>query len=243
MKCSTIFTAAPLFGLFAGAIASPAARNADVEKRSAVAQAAPPVAVVAERQVDPVYDILSQLYSDIKVRTGAISQLTPCSSSPSCITHETHKLTHPRTHPNLDSTAKAVPADADQEAKEVAAESINTDIATITSLVQDATADIYSLASDKKRREEVQLEARQLDPAAIVLLFGLILTEISGALNLAITAVGLGLIAAYTNPLTTALSGLILGLKLVVDGLLLLVQTLLDGILVGLTIALAGLQF
>lgn len=163
------------------------------------------------------FAIVSQLYSDIKQYTAVIN-----------------------------STAAAYP-DASPEDQAAASATFTSAIASINTLVVEATSSIKALPDTPatKRALEVitAISKRQVvdDPTGLAGELVLILLEVGGALNNIIAILGLTATLAFLGPLVGSLSLLLASLVPVVDNLLALVQAILDGLLIGLSAALAGL--
>jgi len=129
------------------------------------------------------------------------------------------------------SSLNSLSSDADKAAAIV---SLTNDISSITAAVKAATAKVPLTA----------LLTRQTsgsDPTAIGALITALLVAISNAVNGIVASLGLTAALGLLEPLTGALSNLLLALEVVVDDLLTIVQELVDGLLTALSAALAGL--
>ncbi|KAK7190775.1 hypothetical protein DPSP01_006621 [Paraphaeosphaeria sporulosa] len=166
-----------------------------------------------------VVSVLSDLYANVQVYTGAINAtlatLTPSSSL-------------------LEKTA-AVPK---------VGESLNS----ITKAITDATGSINDLAASKSTTEAEKrgveaashpVEKRQVDTATVLLT--LIIVEIFATIAGAIAILGLAALLIYINPLTGAIAALILAVQLLLNVVLASVTLLLNTLLAGLALTIGGL--
>ncbi|KAL6715419.1 hypothetical protein ACLMJK_006380 [Lecanora helva] len=146
----------------------------------------------------------------------------------------------------INSTAASLSADSSATDKATAGDTFTSAIASINTLVVDATTSIKALPdSPEKKRALAGLVKRQADPTGLAAELALLIEEIGGALNNIIATLGLtnrtAATLSFLGPLVGSLSGLLASLIPVVNNLLALVQALLDGVLGGLSLALAGL--
>ena len=123
----------------------------------------------------------------------------------------------------------------------------------ITSAVRSTTSDFRDLApanatqpsnSEAEKRSSVEVEPkktvkRQL--IAISALLSLIIVEIFATVTAAVAILGLAGLLVYLNPLTVAVSALILAVQLVLDVVLVGVIALLNGLLTSLALGVSGL--
>ncbi|KAI4188459.1 MAG: hypothetical protein L6R41_002138 [Letrouitia leprolyta] len=164
------------------------------------------------------FAIVSQLYTDIKQYTAVIN-----------------------------STAASLTPDSSLEDKAAAGEKFTSAIASINTLVVDATTSIKALPDTPATKRALEaitpISKRQVvdDPTGLAGELVLILLEVGGALNNIIAILGLTATLSFLGPLVGSLSLLLASLVPVVDNLLALVQAILDGLLIGLSAALAGL--
>ncbi|MCJ1277621.1 hypothetical protein MMC21_005435 [Puttea exsequens] len=137
----------------------------------------------------------------------------------------------------INSTAASLGPDSTAADNTTAGETFTSAIASINTLVVDATSDVNSGSLP------VPLAKRQAAPptGGLPAELALIIEEIGGALNQIIATLGLTATLSFLGPLVGSLSLLLAALIPVVDNLLAVVAALLDGILGGLSLALAGL--
>ncbi|KAH8894281.1 hypothetical protein GQ53DRAFT_821367 [Thozetella sp. PMI_491] len=84
----------------------------------------------------------------------------------------------------INTTVLGLPVDVDEASRDAAASTVNDAVTQITTLVSDAASSITSSAKARVR-------PHQADAVTVVDLLGLILTELSGALNNVIAVLGL----------------------------------------------------
>lgn len=138
--------------------------------------------------------------------------------------------------------------------KTAAVPQVGAQINKITSAVQSTTSEVRDLApanatqpssdGEEEKRSSVKVEPkktvkRQL--IAISALLSLIIVEIFATVTAAVAVLGLAGLLVYLNPLTGALSALILAVQLVLDVVLVGVIALLNGLLTSLALGLSGL--
>ncbi|MCJ1225884.1 hypothetical protein MMC12_002533 [Toensbergia leucococca] len=136
----------------------------------------------------------------------------------------------------INSTTAAYKSDTTPAEKNAAADSIHSNVKSMTAAVVASTAEVNALPNRS-------LDKRQA-PASTTALAGIlenILLDIGGALNGVIADLGLTTTLAFAGPLVTALGNLLVALDVVVDDLLAVVKQLVDGLLLGLGAALDGL--
>lgn len=126
-------------------------------------------------------------------------------------------------------------------AKTAATAQVGAQINKITAAVSSTTNEIKALppaTADDITLESV--EKRQIGLTVGVLL-SLIIVEIFATVGAAIAVLGLGGLLLFLNPLTTALTLLIVTVQIVLDVVLLDVIALLNGLLTGLALGVSGL--
>jgi len=134
----------------------------------------------------------------------------------------------------INATATSITPDSTDDEKTAAASSISANFAAIQPLVESAVSQVQAIPARR-------LAIRQDTSTELASEVALVLEEISGASNLAQSAVGLASISGALNPLISALSQLLLALEVVVNDLLALVQEIVDDLLTGLATGLSGL--
>ncbi|MCJ1244027.1 hypothetical protein MMC30_001224 [Trapelia coarctata] len=140
----------------------------------------------------------------------------------------------------IQSTAESITPQSSPSEKDAATSALTASVGQVVSAVNAATAQVVGLKAYKKQTRNV--EARQApSPTAIGQAITALLVQVSTALNGIIAALGLTATLGIAQPLTIALSNLLLALAVVVDDLLIIVRQLVDGLLIGLSAALAGL--
>ncbi|KAI4654021.1 hypothetical protein J4E93_001789 [Alternaria ventricosa] len=190
---------------------------------------ASPVVQQKRQETSSVESLLTDLFAAVQVYTGAINAtLAPLSTSSSL----------------LDKTA-AIPKVGEQLNK-------------ITAAITDSTTQIRDLApanatqpmvpaeDNQKRSTSTDLvdvsqpkEKRQLIAAGALL--ALIIVEIFATITAAVAILGLAGLLVFINPLTSALSLLILAVQLVLNVVLVGVIALLNSVLGALALGLSGL--
>jgi len=141
-----------------------------------------------------------------------------------------------------DATLAPLSADSSLLEKTAATAQVGTQINLITAAVTATTNDIKSLApsTDTTSTDTASSEKRQIGLTVGVLL-SLIIVEIFATVGAAIAILGLGGLLVFLNPLTSALSLLIVTVQLVLDIVLLDVIALLNALLAGLASGVSGL--
>ncbi|KAF2627075.1 hypothetical protein BU25DRAFT_491586 [Macroventuria anomochaeta] len=175
---------------------------------------------VLSKRVDAV-SLLTDLYATVQIYTGAINAtLAPLSAS----------------SPLLEKTA--------------ATAEVGAQINFITAAVTATTNEIKSLSpansTSEKRFVDTTLdidsqpkEKRQL--VAVGALLALIIVEIFATITTAVAILGLAGLLIFLNPLTGAISALILAVELVLNVVLIGVIALLDSLLTALALGVSGL--
>ena len=141
-----------------------------------------------------------------------------------------------------DATLAPLSVDSSPLEKTAATAQVGTQINLITAAVTATTNDINSLppATDTTSTDTASSEKRQIGLTVGVLL-SLIIVEIFATVGAAIAILGLGGLLVFLNPLTSALSLLIVTVQLVLDIVLLDVIALLNALLAGLASGVSGL--
>ncbi|ORX99299.1 hypothetical protein BCR34DRAFT_606670 [Clohesyomyces aquaticus] len=178
---------------------------------------ASPLAQVNHR-ADAV-SLLTDLFATVQVYTGAINATLATLTLSSSV---------------LDKTA-AIP--------KVGA-SLNSITSAITSTAAEIRAITPANATTPEKRSLIdtatpQLAKRQL--IAVATLLSLIILEIFATIGAAIAILGLAALLVFLNPLTSALSILILAVQLLLDTVLVAVTLLLNTLLAGLALTVGGL--
>ncbi|KAG9187613.1 hypothetical protein G6011_05484 [Alternaria panax] len=184
-------------------------------------------AIQQKRQESSVESLLTDLFATVQIYTGAINAtLAPLSPSSSL----------------LDKTAAVL--------------EVGEQLSKITAALTSATSEIRDLApanatqpmvpadgNEKRSSTDLDvsqpMEKRQLIAAGALL--ALIIVEIFATLTAAVAILGLAGLLVFINPLTSALSLLILAVQLVLNVALLGVSTLLNSLLTALALGLGGL--
>ncbi|OSS47928.1 hypothetical protein B5807_06405 [Epicoccum nigrum] len=178
---------------------------------------------VVSKRADAV-SLLTDLYATVQIYTGAINAtLAPLSPSSGL----------------LEKTAATA---------EVGAQ-LNLITAAITSTTNEISALPHVNASDTKRSIDIVTdndfvtappkEKRQL--IAVGALLGLIIVEIFATITAAVAILGLAGLLIFINPVTGAISALILAVQLVLDVVLVGVIALLNSLLTALALGVSGL--
>ncbi|KAJ4403018.1 hypothetical protein N0V91_006764 [Didymella pomorum] len=180
---------------------------------------ASPVVQKRDTQSD-VASLLTDLYATVQIYTGAINAtLAPLSASSGL----------------LEKTA--------------ATAEVGAQINKITAAVTSTTNEIKALppvnSTTEKRSIEIdevinaQPEKRQL--IAVSAILALIIVEIFATVTAAVAILGLAGLLIFLNPLTGAISALILAVQLILDIVLVGVIALLNGLLTALALGVSGL--
>ncbi|KAF2032969.1 hypothetical protein EK21DRAFT_98547 [Setomelanomma holmii] len=167
---------------------------------------------IVSKRADAI-SLLEDLYATIQIYTGAINTtLAPLTID----------------SPILNKTA--------------ATAQVGTQINLITAAITSTTTEIDALphASPSTTATSETVEKRQLGLTVGVLL-SLIIVEIFATLTGALALLGLGGLLVFLNPLTSALSLLIVTVQLVLDVVLLDVIALLNALLTSLALGVSGL--
>ncbi|MCJ1450183.1 hypothetical protein MMC28_000512 [Mycoblastus sanguinarius] len=142
----------------------------------------------------------------------------------------------------INSTAASLGPTSDKAA---AANTFESQIASIDTLVVGATRQVNALGTPAHKRsfdlDNAVAKRTAADPTGIGAVVASLLAEIGGALDEIIAALGLTATLSFLGPLVATLSGLLAALVPVVEDLLGVVEGLLGGLLGGLSAALAGL--
>jgi hypothetical protein len=182
---------------------------------------------VVTKRADAV-SLLTDLYATVQTYTGAISQ------------------SHPPDHINIalltdiDATLAPLSVDSSLLEKTAATLEVGTQINRITSAISATTNDINALPPAADTASVEPVEKRQIGLTVGVLL-SLIIVEIFATVGAAIGILGLGGLLIFLNPLTSALSLLIVTLQVVLNIVLLDVIVLLNALLTSLALGVSGL--
>lgn len=181
--------------------------------------------------------LLNDLFDTVQIYTGAISK-------PLTYYHHRTLLT------SLDATLAPLSASSPILEKTAATAEVGAQLNLITAAVTATTEDISGLpranSTSTKRFVDTGLDAespikekRQL--IAVGALLGLIIIEIFATVSAAVAVLGLAGLLVFLNPLTGAISALILAVQLVLDVVLVGVIALLNTLLTALALGVSGL--
>ncbi|KAH7079867.1 hypothetical protein BKA63DRAFT_562584 [Paraphoma chrysanthemicola] len=145
----------------------------------------------------------------------------------------------------INATLAPLSPDSDILAKTAATAQVGSQINLITAAITSTTNEIKSLppadTTTSPPTDAAELvEKRQLGLTVGVLL-SLIIVEIFATVTAAVAILGLGGLLVFLNPLTSALSLLIVTVQIVLDVVLLDVIVLLNALLTGLALGVSGL--
>ena len=216
---------------------------------------ASPVVQQKRQESSSVESLLTDLFATVQVYTGAIS--TP----PPLLSHQPKQTTHHLRYTNkciLDATLAPLSASSSLLEKTAAIPKVGEQLNKITAAITDSTTQIRDLApanatqpmvpaeDNQKRSTSTDLvdvsqpkEKRQLIAAGALL--ALIIVEIFATITAAVAILGLAGLLVFINPLTSALSLLILAVQLVLNVVLVGVIALLNSVLGALALGLSGL--
>lgn len=190
---------------------------------------------VISKRADTV-SLLTDLFATVQIYTGAISMSSPHSY------HLTLTLS--------DSTLAPLSAASPLLEKTVATAEVGAQINLITAAIASTTSEINKLpranSTVTERSIDTDLDVdsqpkqkRQL--VAVGALLGLIIVEIFATVTAAVAILGLAGLLIFLNPLTGAISALIIAVQLVLDVVLVGVIALLNSLLTALALGVSGL--
>ncbi|KAH7086168.1 hypothetical protein FB567DRAFT_593120 [Paraphoma chrysanthemicola] len=169
---------------------------------------------IVSKRADAI-SLLEDLYATVQIYTGAIN-----------------------------ATLAPLSPDSDILAKTGATAQVGSQINLITAAITSTTNEIKSLppadTPSSRPTDAEPVEKRQLGLTVGVLL-SLIIVEIFATVTAAVAILGLGGLLVFLNPLTSALSLLIVTVQIVLDVVLLDVIALLNALLTGLALGVSGL--
>lgn len=194
---------------------------------------------VVTKRADAV-SLLTDLYATVQIYTGAIS-------TQSCQPPSQPILT------DLDATLAPLSPSSGLLEKTAATAEVGAQLNLITAAIASTTNEISALphanTSETKRSIDIVTddnlvaaqpkEKRQL--IAVGALLGLIIVEIFATITAAVAILGLAGLLIFINPVTGAISALILAVQLVLDVVLVGVIALLNTLLTSLALGLSGL--
>ncbi|CAA9963206.1 hypothetical protein CFE70_006627 [Pyrenophora teres f. teres 0-1] len=170
-----------------------------------------------------VQTLLTDLYTTVQIYTGAINAtLAPLSPS-SSILEKTAAI--PEVGVHISKITAAITSTT-ASIKELAPAN-----ATQPTLSSRSDSDVIEIAQPKEKRQLIAVGA----------LLALIIVEIFATITAAVAILGLAGLLVFLNPLTSALSLLILAVQLVLDVVLVGVIALLNSLLTALALGVSGL--
>ncbi|KAI0589018.1 Tymo-45kd-70kd domain-containing protein [Pyrenophora tritici-repentis] len=170
-----------------------------------------------------VQTLLTDLYATVQIYTGAINAtLAPLSPS-SSILEKTAAI--PEVGAQISKITAAITSTT-ASIKELAPAN-----ATQPTLSSRSDSDVLGVAQHKEKRQLIAVRA----------LLALIIVEIFATVTAAVAILGLAGLLVFLNPLTSALSLLILAVQLVLDVVLVSVIALLNSLLTALALGVSGL--
>ncbi|KAJ4311269.1 hypothetical protein N0V94_008026 [Neodidymelliopsis sp. IMI 364377] len=173
-----------------------------------------------------VTSLLTDLYATVQIYTGAINAtLAPLSAS-SPLLEKTAATTQVGAQINL------ITASITTTTNEI--KKLPHSNSTKRSAASDLDIDVDVIDADSQPKEKRQL-------IAVGALLALIIVEIFATVTAAVAILGLAGLLVFLNPLTSALSLLILAVELVLDVVLVGVIALLDSLLTALALGVSGL--
>ncbi|EMD63907.1 hypothetical protein COCSADRAFT_144437 [Bipolaris sorokiniana ND90Pr] len=193
-----------------------------------------------------IESLLTTLFATVQTYTGAINAtlapLTPSSS----LLEKTAAI--PQIGSQITKLTLAIQSTA-SEIRSLAPENATTQPTTTTTTTTTTTStddddddDDTSIATrDDATQQDYGVAAVKRQAIAIAALLSLIIVEIFATVTAAVAILGLAGLLVYLNPLTGALSALILAVQLVLDVVLIGVIALLNGLLTSLALGLSGL--